>query len=63
MSSCITSAMLHGMFNDLYVRDMHVNLGKCLLLVNMDIVVICFLRTDERRIKDAWWEGPRRTVL
>ncbi len=53
MSSCITSAMLHGMFNDLDVRDMHVNLGKCLLLVNMDIVVICFLRTDERRIKDA----------
>lgn len=39
------------MFNDLYVRSMHIDLCKCLLLV-MDIaVIICFCRK---------WKFPRR---
>ena len=49
------SAMLHGMFNDLYVRSMHIDLCKCckcLLLVDVDIaVIICFCGN--------WWKVPR----
>lgn len=63
MSSCITKTILHGMFNDLYVRSMHIDLCKCLLLV-MDIAVkFVFVGSesfqDENQI-NGWWEEPHR---